>query len=384
MHFLSFQANPLSGKQGFRRRISIVTGLALAAIGLIVQEDGRAVAAEPNIPPVLLQMSRDPAIHTELGLSASQAEAVLAVTDQADKVLWPSRIQPLDRQREINDQLTTRLWKELIGILDAEQRQRLVQLQRQALGTRMFLRPEFADELRLSESVREKLKGLAIQTDQDVNAEQKKLTSGGNAAEISKEIEKLKERERKGVVALLTPKQQQQVGMLIGTPFDFSKVKRTNPRAPEFISDSGQWLQGKPLKMKELRGKVVVVHFYAYECINCRRNLPHYNGWASDFSTDDVVIVGIQTPETSRERDPSKVTAALSEEKINYPILFDPENKNWDAWGNTMWPTVYLIDRDGFIRTWWQGELNFNGATGEQQYREFIRQLIDEKTASGF
>lgn len=384
MHFLSFQANPLSGKQVFRRRISFVTGLALAAIGLVVQENGPAVAAEPNIPPVLLQMSRDPAIHAELGLSASQAEAVLAVTDQVDKVLWPSRIQPLDRQREINDQLTTRLWKELIGILDAEQRQRLVQLQRQALGTRMFLRPELADELRLSESVREKLKGLAIQIDQDVNAEQKKLTSGSNAAEISKEIEKLKERERKGVVALLTLKQQQQVGMLIGTPFDFSKVKRNNPRAPEFISDNGQWLQGKPLKMKELRGKVVVVHFYAYECINCRRNLPHYNGWASDFSTDDVVIVGIQTPETSRERDPSKVTAALSEEKINYPILFDPENKNWDAWGNTMWPTVYLIDRDGFIRTWWQGELNFNGATGEQQYREFIRQLIDERTASGF
>jgi len=57
--------------------------------------------------------------------------------------------------------------------------------------------------------------------------------------------------------------------------------------------------------------------------------------------------------------------------------LFDGEAKNWQAWGNTMWPTVYIIDRDGFIRTWWQGELNWQGAEGEQQIRETIRKLTE-------
>ena len=121
-----------------------------------------------------------------------------------------------------------------------------------------------------------------------------------------------------------------------------------------------------------------MLHFYAFQCINCRRNLPHYNGWYDDFSSDDVVVIGIQTPETPAERDREKVRQALSKEGIEYNVLFDPDSSNWKAWGNTMWPTVYLIDKDGFIRTWWQGELNWEGATGEAQYRQIIRQMVQE------
>ena len=239
-----------------------------------------------------------------------------------------------------------------------------------------------ADALKLSRDVRQQIRDLALETDAEVAAAQKKLTSGGDAKEINAELQKVRQREQKGIVALLSLKQQQLVGTMVGTPFDFSKVKRAHPRAPEFVGAPGQWLQGKPLKMSELRGKVVVVHFYAFQCINCRRNLPHYNGWFEDFSSDDVVVIGIQTPETSAERDPSKIASAIASEKISYPVLFDPESQNWKAWGNTMWPTVYLVDRDGFIRTWWQGELNWQGGTGEQQYREFIRQLVAEVPAS--
>jgi len=77
-------------------------------------------------------------------------------------------------------------------------------------------------------------------------------------------------------------------------------------------------------------------------------------------------------------RDRLFITAAIKKEGIQYPVLFDQQSENWKAWGNTMWPTVYLIDRDGFIRTWWQGELNWQGAQGEKQYRKLISQLVQE------
>ena len=64
---------------------------------------------------------------------------------------------------------------------------------------------------------------------------------------------------------------------------------------------------------------------------------------------------------------------------LTYPVLLDGESKNWKAWSNTMWPTVYLVDRKGFLRRWWQGELNWKETPGEQQMRETIEQLLSEK-----
>jgi hypothetical protein len=90
------------------------------------------------------------------------------------------------------------------------------------------------------------------------------------------------------------------------------------------------------------------------------------------------MIIGIQTPETSAERVPEKVRQAMEASNIEYPVLLDQQSKNWQRWGNTMWPTVYLIDKAGFIRTWWQGELNWQGADGEAQFRQTIERLLAE------
>jgi peroxiredoxin len=357
--------------------LAVILFTATVSLGLFDSQRARA-ADEPLVPPVLLQMVRDPAIHHELNLSASQIDQVMEATDAIDPILWPSRILPVEQRAKITDELSARLWAQLVTILDAEQRDRMTQLQRQATGTRMLLRPEVADLLKLTPTVREKIRSLALETDAAASGLQQRLQEGGKMEEIAAETEKLKDRERKGIVALLTPQQQQQIGQLVGQPFNFAQVQRTNPRAPELVGSAQQWVQGTPQSMRQLRGKVVVIHFYAFQCINCRRNLPHYNGWYDDFSSDDVVVIGIQTPETAAERDAEKVTAALESEGISYPVLFDPESENWKAWGNTMWPTVYLVDREGFIRTWWQGELNWQGATGEQQYRQYIRQLVAE------
>ena len=132
--------------------------------------------------------------------------------------------------------------------------------------------------------------------------------------------------------------------------------------------------------LEQLRGKVVAVHFYAFQCINCQRNFPHYKAWHDDYGDKDLVIIGIQTPETSPERQIDRVTAAVKQDAMEYPVLMDAQSSNWAAWNNTMWPTVYLIDKQGFIRRWWQGEMNWQGTPGEQQMRETIEQLLAEKS----
>jgi hypothetical protein len=90
------------------------------------------------------------------------------------------------------------------------------------------------------------------------------------------------------------------------------------------------------------------------------------------------VVIGLQTPETAAERRVEQVQAAAIREAIKYPVLLDLESANWKNWSNTMWPTVYLIDRQGFLRRWWQGELNWQGGDGEQQMRRTIEQLLAE------
>jgi peroxiredoxin len=132
------------------------------------------------------------------------------------------------------------------------------------------------------------------------------------------------------------------------------------------------------LQLADLKGKVVAVHFYAFQCINCRRNLPHYNTWFSDYEDQGLVVIGIQTPETAAERSAEKVAAAMEAEGIRYPVLMDGQSTNWQAWANTMWPTVYLIDKRGYLRRWWQGELNWKDTPGEQQMRQTIEQLLAE------
>ncbi|HEY1066012.1 MAG TPA: redoxin domain-containing protein, partial [Pirellulales bacterium] len=130
-----------------------------------------------------------------------------------------------------------------------------------------------------------------------------------------------------------------------------------NPgQAPEFEGVT-EWINTEPVKLADLRGRVVVVHFYAFNCINCIRNLPHYNKWQKDFADQPVTIVGLQTPETDDERKIELVRKKAKESEMTHAIGFDADSKMWNAWGNDLWPTVYLIDRRGRVRYRWRGEL---------------------------
>ncbi len=180
------------------------------------------------------------------------------------------------------------------------------------------------------------------------------------------------------VVALLSPEQQSELATLFGKQFDIGRVTHVGCNAPE-LRGVEAWINTSPLTLAQLRGKVVVVHFWAFGCINCVHNLPHYQAWYEKFPRSDVVIIGIHTPETSAERDLANLRANIKQRGIEYPVAFDLGAENWKTWANNMWPSVYLIDRQGRVRSWWYGELNWEGAGGEESMRKNIEKLLAEK-----
>jgi peroxiredoxin len=130
--------------------------------------------------------------------------------------------------------------------------------------------------------------------------------------------------------------------------------------------------------MKELKGKVVVVHFKAFGCINCARNYPWYKAIWKDFKEKGVVVIGIHTPETEGEKNVKTLQKKLKDAELTFPVAVDNKTTMWKAYSNNYWPSIYLIDKEGIARWGWQSELGWKGANGEKLMREKIEDLIKE------
>jgi cytochrome c biogenesis protein CcdA/thiol-disulfide isomerase/thioredoxin len=141
--------------------------------------------------------------------------------------------------------------------------------------------------------------------------------------------------------------------------------------APDFRGIS-LWLNSKPLTLAKLRGKVVLVDFWTYSCVNCLRTLPHVKGWARTYRDAGLVVVGVHSPEFAFERVPANVRRAVDELDVEYPVALDNDFRTWDAWLNRYWPAKYLIDRRGHLRYAHFGE----GSYGETE--GIIRTLLAE------
>jgi thiol-disulfide isomerase/thioredoxin len=350
-----------------------------ALLALLLYFGPTPASAQEAVPPVLLQMIRDDAVHDELGLSREQREQIIQILKTVDGRWFRSRNMVPAKQAQELTLLTDELRAQLKATLDAKLMNRVDQLERQALGTRMILRADVVSMLGLTSQQVDMLKKAFAETDQAVADIQKQIQANDISADSgNRELEKLKTKERQSLASKLQPEQKNKLGSLTGDTFDFSQVKRMYPLAPELEPMGVKWVQGGPLKLEDLRGKVVAVHFYAFECINCQRNFPHYQAWYKDYADQGLVVIGIQTPETSAERSFEHVAAAVKSDGMAYPVLLDAESSNWNAWSNTMWPTVYLIDKQGFLRRWWQGEMNWQDTPGEQQMRQTVEQLLAE------
>lgn len=153
-----------------------------------------------------------------------------------------------------------------------------------------------------------------------------------------------------------------------------------NKMAPEL--SGGPWLNtpnGAPISLAARRGRVTIIHFWTFSCINCKHNLPSYAQWAKEFASQDVQVIGVHTPETDYERDPKNVAQAVRELGITYPVLLDRAGENWHRWHQQYWPTVYLIDKNGRVRYGWEGELEYNGSGGAAKLTRMVQQLLTEK-----
>jgi cytochrome c biogenesis protein CcdA/thiol-disulfide isomerase/thioredoxin len=148
-------------------------------------------------------------------------------------------------------------------------------------------------------------------------------------------------------------------------------------RAPELVGTQ-DWFNtpdGRSLSLQGLRGKVVLVDFWPYSCINCIRTLPYLNAWYSRYHPKGFEIVGVHTPEFPFEHSASNVRAAISQDGIHYPVVQDNDYETWSAYGNQYWPAEYLIDAEGRLRL-----IEF-GEGGYAEKERAIRSLLAEAGA---
>jgi len=152
-------------------------------------------------------------------------------------------------------------------------------------------------------------------------------------------------------------------------------------RANDVLPDEGpapaldgatQWVNSAPLTMAGLKGKVVLVDFWTYSCINCLRTLPYIRAWADKYRDQGLVVIGVHAPEFAFEKSPANVEKAIKDLKIDYPVALDNDYKIWRAFHNEYWPAHYFIDANGRIRHHHFGEGDYAGS------ERVIQQLLAE------
>ena len=146
--------------------------------------------------------------------------------------------------------------------------------------------------------------------------------------------------------------------------------------APD-VQDVSAWVNTRPLSLPELRGKVVLVDFWTYSCINCLRTLPYLKAWDSRYRSKGLVILGVHTPEFAFERDLGNVRAAVKRLGVRYPVALDNSYGTWKAYSNNYWPADYLVDQAGRVR-----DVHFGEGDYAQTERN-IRLLLEAANKSG-
>jgi cytochrome c biogenesis protein CcdA/thiol-disulfide isomerase/thioredoxin len=157
---------------------------------------------------------------------------------------------------------------------------------------------------------------------------------------------------------------------------DDSKLYNVSPyNAPELVGLQN-WINSQPQTLAKLKGKVVLIDFWTYSCINCIRTLPYVEGWYQQYQKDGLVVLGISAPEFAFEKVPANVAKAVKDDKLTYPIALDNDLQTWGAFHNQYWPAEYLINRDGKVVRQHFGEGEYD------QTEKAIRGLLKEGTSA--
>jgi peroxiredoxin len=340
--------------------------------------------ADATSDPLLILL-RAPAIRRELALDRHQVEALERTVGAIEPPLW--RLRDAQFLSVENSQaawsLIDRIDSGLEAILDRKQHARFAQLLLQARGLDALLTPQAIELLGLSADQQRQISAILGDTRKRLPSIPQAPASKTNQPAGSP-AERLLAACREKVAAVLSDEQKRQWQQGRGAPYDFSRIPRRFARAPE-MRPVDAWINSPPLTLASLQGKVVALHFFTFGCSNCVHNQPAYKDWHERFSRRGVVVLGIHTPETAEEHRVDSVRRALRSQGIAYPVAVDNAKENWNAWANHTWPAVYLIDTEGYVRYWWYGELNWQGAQGEAYFRKRIAELLAETSpnASG-
>ena len=155
-------------------------------------------------------------------------------------------------------------------------------------------------------------------------------------------------------------------------PCEGTRGGETGNCAPEFAGTQ-EWINSQPLLMQELRGKVVLIDFWTYSCINCIRTLPFLQTWHERYADEGLVIVGVHTPEFEFEKVYDNVVQATKDMGVAWPVVQDNGRSVWDSYNNRFWPAKYLIDKDGVIQYRHFGEGRY--AETEQEIRRLLEDV---------
>ena len=141
--------------------------------------------------------------------------------------------------------------------------------------------------------------------------------------------------------------------------------------APEL--SAGDWINSEPLKLSNLRGRVVLIEFWTFGCINCRNTLPFVKEWDERYREKGLIVIGVHSPEFDEERNVEHLRREVSSLGIHYPVVTDNDYQTWNAYKVVAWPTVFLLDKQGRIRWTRVGEGDYDEA------ERLIQKLLAEK-----
>jgi thiol-disulfide isomerase/thioredoxin len=150
---------------------------------------------------------------------------------------------------------------------------------------------------------------------------------------------------------------------------------RGNGRLPP-LTGAVEWLNSRPLASADLRGRVVLVDFWTYTCINWQRTLPYVRAWAQRYRDQGLLVVGVHTPEFAFEKDVANVRRAVRDLQVDYPVAVDSDMAIWQAFGNMYWPATYIFDMHGVLRYMHAGE-------GRYEEQERVIQELLKETGKG-
>src|SRR5215212_3189960 len=137
---------------------------------------------------------------------------------------------------------------------------------------------------------------------------------------------------------------------------------------------AGDWINSKPLRLEDLRGRVVIIDFWTFGCYNCRNTLPFIKDWNNRYREKGLTIIGVHSPEFEEERNVENLRRQIASLGLSYPIVTDNDYQTWNAYKVEAWPTIFLLDKRGRIRWMHVGEGSYDAT------ERLIQQLLAEKT----